>query len=936
MTSGHESRLGARRRWPSANTIAAVVGGALIGAHVLLVFFFSPPITLGHDTEHFLHWASANFEYASSPADLSVISPFQGLGGLVQPLGVWLNPAYCVPHLLHSGDPRVAGFPAVMIVMAIATFMLGRAVGLPPWLAILGAQFTSIISFPPVWMWSWPTTHHNGVMLYGLAWGCAIPPALATLFLAMYCYLGQLSRRGNVACLILMPVLLVYAILCDPLYTGMFFVTIGFFLAGVFFGSGSRQVFLWRASGGAVCILTFLILNLHNFYRALFGYAARAVFPNELYVEVQQWDVYTGLLYQGGLATVCMILLIFSCGLACAFGNRLMRGFAASVLVFVGLIAGVCLVYVYSGIRWHLPLPVYMEVPAQPTYVVAGLLGVWLGLRKLAELLRARAPAGAKSRLLHRTAVATCFGMVLLMPFWGAYVVYAMPTPGNASAQTAPAGLTPPRKADRSPAVAHSGDRPMHIVQFLQDELAIAEDGLFRGSVANLIGVPGGPLMDRIGVPEEAPFEKNHLMFLDAYRRSFHPYLAISGLWDLRIPTLEDNNHLVTPPLHFLFSHLLSRPQDYHSRNWALVTVARPRLMAALGTRFLLTDRRQSDARLTLRFRQSNADGVVAHVYEIRDANLGGYSPTQCVVATDALQMISLMKDEQFAFEDVAIVDAPLSGSLSRATFGRLFFEKGGVRVEAKSASGGQSLLVLPVQFSNSLCIIDAKTSLKDAPLRLLRVNMVETGLLFSGAVEVKFAHRFGPFRGVAGRLRDIDDCRRLGIRETGAIPYPHDYQPLGPDGWKLERGLRPSGDDPQQVEAFLKTGGQTWRTPAPDASLTPDGELWIWPVTDRVLRNGSDSNFAPFQIHWRLRSSNAIPPQALVYVFEVQGKAVGGALPPCGTAREGIVNCALNMEGLSGDGVVPFYWITAGSSSKRCSNVLLLTVKVQPGGHSP
>jgi len=52
--------------------------------------------------------------------------------------------------------------------------------------------------------------------------------------------------------------------------------------------------------------------------------------------------------------------------------------------------------------------------------------------------------------------------------------------------------------------------------------------------------------------------------------------------------------------------------------------------------------------------------------------------------------------------------------------------------------------------------------------------------VLFNGDIDVKIAHIFGPLRGMKGRLRDIEDCRRLGIKETGDIPYPPDYQPLG------------------------------------------------------------------------------------------------------------------------------------------------------------
>ena len=127
-----------------------------------------------------------------------------------------------------------------------------------------------------------------------------------------------------------MPLVLVYAILCDPLYTAMFFVTIAIFLAGVFLGSQSRRVSL-RVAGGVACLLSVLLLDLHNFYRGLFGYAACAVFPNELYCEVQTWRPHTVLMFQGGWGTAGAILLIVCGVLALGLGSRQNRGFVASV-----------------------------------------------------------------------------------------------------------------------------------------------------------------------------------------------------------------------------------------------------------------------------------------------------------------------------------------------------------------------------------------------------------------------------------------------------------------------------------------------------------------------------------------------------------------------------------------------------------------------------
>lgn len=297
--------------------------------------------------------------------------------------------------------------------------------------------------------------------------------------------------------------------------------------------------------------------------------------------------------------------------------------------------------------------------------------------------------------------------------------------------------------------------------------------------MATVAGIPGGGILNRLNVPESAPRTKEHINYLGFYLKSFDPCLfgPLTGLWNNRIPTFEDYNHLVTPPLYFLISRALSRPQDYHSRNWALISTAKPKLLASLGVRFLLADRPYADPLLTACGQVTNKDGVTLYVYELQGANLGQLSPTSLVRKSNALDTIAAMTDSDFSFHDTAIVHEliPVSG-LTRAERGSLFYEKGGVRVRAKSR--GPSLLVLPVQFSNSLEIVATDVNSKAVPIRLLRVNLVATGVLFDGEVDFKFAHVFGVFRGVDGRLRDLEDCRRLGIRETGKIPYPPDYQP--------------------------------------------------------------------------------------------------------------------------------------------------------------
>jgi hypothetical protein len=861
------------------------------------------------------------------------MSPFQGIGGLVQPLSLGVHPAYALPKALGHADLRLGNLVVSMLLLGVATFAFASAMGLSGWLSVFAAQAMAIGSLPPFWSWSLRYARTHGLLLYGLNPAFSFPVAAGVGMLAAYAWLGRCGRARNIACLVALPALMVWSLVCDPLYTGMFFLAIGVFMAGILLGSESRHVALWRLGGGAACLATLLVLNLHNFMRALFGYCARARFPNELYVEVQQWDYNTGVLFHGGFATFAAIATALAAIVAIAWGSRLVRAVAASVLVFMAAIVAMCWVYVYGGVRWNAPLPNYLELPAYPVYAVIGLLGATASIDRFST--RTEILARCRRVLTHPI---TQFAIVLLLPALGIWSVAAAPRPTNNELQLV-GGLTPPLPADApaspKPPAAGEGDDAAGLlanvaqsnrtmVEFLREEIAIRDDGRFRGSVANLFGIPGGPLMDRLGFPEESPCDKQQLMFLDGYLRSYDRHLPMSGLWDMRIPTLEDNNHVVTPPFHYLLSRLLSRPHDYHSRNWATLSALRPCLMAALGTRFALSDRRFEQPGLTLRHEQKNGDGVWVYAYELENPNLGNYSPTEAVVAADAPAMVAAMKDDSFDYRTRAVVERDVPAGLVPASSGQIYYERGGARI--RGASQGRSLLVLPLQFSHSLKILEDE-SVTPEPVELRRVNLVETGLLFSGTVDVKLAHVFGPFRGSAGRLQDIADCKRLGIREDGTIPYPPGYQPLSRDGWKITRGLMPTADDWLSVNSFLAQGGEHWKADVSASATTVDDPFWIWPVRDAQTRKTRRSSFAPLEIHWRLKPGKHIPPGAIVVAVETESQLVPLRQMVFGTMRDGIAAVALPSEESNVRGRLRLRLIEIGPPTRSASNAVEISV---------
>jgi hypothetical protein len=739
--------------YKASNSNLALILGALALSIFLLVTlpFFNSSGAI--DAEHFTHWVKTNFRFGDSAFDISAVSPYQGLGGLVQPLAVRVHIPYLAAYLLSPGHMEgiVTIFSA--FILAVAVFCLCRTMGAGVLCSIVAGQIAAVFFFPPLWLFLLPWSHFMTTELFSYLPAFAFPAALGVFFLALFLMLGKGARNSNILITMGLVAVFVYSTISDPLYTAMFWIPIGFFSIGILCGSENKVVLLWRLGGGFAAFLICLFAGIFHFYYALFKNAARAVFPNELYVEIQTWDKFTGMFSHGGWSPVLSLGLIASCVYLAIKRRGSMRGLVVSVLAYFAGMVLLSLVYVYSGIRWNLPLPVYLEVAAAPVYLCCICLSVGELIANILNKTKAK-PSSDWVKTISTACAVPIFALVTYQAFISAN----------------------PKILDKANTLAKNESGGL-VSKVLVPNLSIQSDGRFRGSVATLACIPGGQIMRKAGISDDAPFTKENINFLVKYLRTYDPMLFMTGLWEMDIPTLEDNTHLVTPPFYYLFSRNLSRSQDFQSRNWTLCTKANPNLMAALGTRMIVADQQLDGPRAKKVYEQTNQDGIPLSVYELSDPNTGNYSPTKLVRSDKAEEIIAEMAKDDFPFKETAIVSHKEKlPELIHAQYGELFYDRGGFRV--RGASKGWSLLVLPVQFSNSLQVTEFQGNYP-SDVRLVRVNLLQTGVLFRGTIHAKISHRFGPFRGVWGRLKDIEDWQSLGIKEDGYVKYPNNYQPL-------------------------------------------------------------------------------------------------------------------------------------------------------------
>src|SRR5262249_24771909 len=172
------------------------------------------------------------------------------------------------------------------------------------------------------------------------------------------------------------------------------------------------------------------------------------------------------------------------------------------------------------------------------------------------------------------------------------------------------------------------------------------------------------------------------------------------------------------------------------------------------------------DAVLRLQLGPATVGGLkISHtVYEYDNSNEGNYSPTNVVIARDAPSILKHLWSTSFDPRRSIILSERIEEPLVEASGGKMFFERGAIRVQAESR--GHSLLLLPVQYSR--CLVSSEP----AQAKLLPANLVVTAVLFQGSLDLRIHLEYGLFR-PGCRKRDLADLAELGIVDDKSATPP-------------------------------------------------------------------------------------------------------------------------------------------------------------------
>jgi hypothetical protein len=114
------------------------------------------------------------------------------------------------------------------------------------------------------------------------------------------------------------------------------------------------------------------------------------------------------------------------------------------------------------------------------------------------------------------------------------------------------------------------------------------------------------------------------------------------------------------------------------------------------------------------------------------------------------------MRAAEFDGARTVLATEKLPGDFVSAEGPSMVVERGGLSLHASSP--GESLLVLPVQYSHCW-------QLRNAPnAALFRANLMQLGIRFSGELNAQLRQAFGPMWHSSCRVADAEDMRRLKI----------------------------------------------------------------------------------------------------------------------------------------------------------------------------
>jgi hypothetical protein len=663
-------------------------------------------------------------------------NPLQGIGGLELPQHtILLDPGLWLAVYLPPSIGPTAAMTYYAVLLAVATCWLGTRMGLDALTSVAAAWIALLIAFPYVY----PS------LGFDFLWGVPsyVPLILADIaaFILLLGF-GKGPRTTDAARFAGIAGICIYQLVQYPNFAPVSAVVLVFFgVAALVMASSTRERLIKLAGAAVLAMLALAVFGRLVF--GIYGFAKSTFFWYEFFPRPGNLRDLTFFIashsrWPAWLAVGVSLLGALHAGL---FGSAATRPIARMFLAFVGL--NLVLNLLLSD-GWRGPRFAYIDIFAYPLYCLFAAYGGALVLRSppVSETWRRATAAGALPWLRHAAAPAVAVSFVP----WLVLIDFAPPP------------LERPLARNLNPYIWPPAETPLS--KFLVAGIGLQPGAPFRGRVASIAGSDLDPQYTSAPLINQHNYDVMNLFFSGNDHRLY-------GLWYFGIPTLLECNQFSSPFFHLVNARLLNARDTKDLRSYETQSIVNDRVMALLGTRYLISDKVLPGRPAAMSYRL--VEGRDLHVYPVPNANLAGYSVTQTKQVTNAQDAITWLADPAVDLRDAAIVTAPGDlPPLVPASRSRLIVERGGYRLEAESP--GTSLLVLPVEYSH--CLRAQLTGTGATPPRLLRANLTLAAVLFSGKIEGSLQLRYGPLTSGC-RIEDWREADALRIADVREWPAP-------------------------------------------------------------------------------------------------------------------------------------------------------------------
>lgn len=737
---------------------ATYVLPALIVFYVILSGLWLVPDSFvgmyGNFDGHWMSWSMRGILEWSGFFDFSPFSPLVGTGSLFAPFLPWLNPgalALAIPVPLPMR--HLASMLVYLAQLSASLYLLYRHLEFSRQESFIATLVYLCIFFIPF----------NG-LTSALSWYALAPMNahliasmnVATIALIRVGY-GELSSRLLFGLLFLLAGFIAFvsapvgAVTYVPIYGALW-------IAFLIPARTQGRVVLWRWSAVAFALLILVLIGAPTYLLATAMTSARA-------------DAMPPMFYPGWvLLTPAYWFGLISNFPACAPQMQLMCwSSVVGLFDLAALVGATCLALACSGTRrryglvivvllalLHLYALLSMEIILGRVHTISIYYLMWAfsplaaPAAVAAASFAVRLVAGPRAANSAWTlAGANWLIAIVALVAWIEWIGPALPRlPGRG-----PLGLPP---------IAQLPVKKGPILDYLQRHIGLYPGSEFRGYAGTFLGAPDGLVRKLSATPDDRMTGTVYVAARDILYQRFGKSFQMMDLWNSNIPTFEEYGQWTSKQMYALDRDLLSQAPDQLDQmmNSILLYRFRPLFLRGLGVRFVIADGTLEDPLIEHVLTEQGEGGASVNLYELKGANVGQFSPTQVTWAADYPAAVRALRESADLAQRVVLLGTPERlPELVSATRVRLVAVRDGYQLTASAP--GPAMLVLPVQFSHCWRLEAAANA---EPPRLLRANVVQTGVLFKDQVDVRLRFEFEPWR-TSCRFRDGDDFAQFAIK---------------------------------------------------------------------------------------------------------------------------------------------------------------------------